>query len=656
MASASEQLINSAVFNQSNGNLAVAEGLYRQVLQQEPQNAVALTRLGAMLVGMNRAAEAVGLFERALKVSATAAGYANLASALRSTGRVAEAAAACRKAIEIKPDHAIAHCTLGMCLQEQGDHAGAEAALRQALRIKPDYVNAMTTLGSMIASAGRIDEGVELLRDAVWRDPKSPVAHYNLALVLHGLGKLDEAIAHHQQAIAIWPEYEQAHYAISGVLREQGRITEALRHVVEAIRQDPKDVHAHNSFLMYLCYEPSVQPAEIFAQHRTWAQRHAAPLAAERKKHTNDRSPGRRIRIGYLSSLFNGTVIGRYIHPLLTRHDHDQFEIVCYSSTKKADEVTARLRSCADAWREVGKLSDVELAELIRADGIDIAVDLHIHATRCHLLALARKPAPVQATYAAYPGTSGVDAIDYHISDPHMNPPGGPQDAFYSEKIALLPNSFWCYEPPTGAPAVGPLPADKNGFVTFGSLNGMVKQSHAVLAWWGEILRVVPGSRLALLLRGGMAGSPSFAKRLADAGIDPKRVTVFDYAKTDVYMGYYNSIDIALDPLPYGGHSTSLDALYMGVPVVTLPTDRPWGRAGLTFVSALVLWDLVAGSAQQYVDIAVALAKDPGRLRELRAGLRGRMEKSALMDAAAFTRDLEKLYRGMWQQYCEQGS
>ncbi len=335
---------------------------------------------------------------------------------------------------------------------------------------------------------------------------------------------------------------------------------------------------------------------------------------------------------------------------LLSAHDHENFEIFCYADVARPDAITARIRSVADVWRDIAGLTDLQVTRLVGQDRIDILVDLTMHMAGNHLLVFARKPAPVQVSWAAYPGTSGLATIDYRFTDPYIDPPGL-HDHNCSEESIRLPDAVWCYDPLAGGPAVSTLPAPENGFITFGCLNNFCKVNDSVLELWAEVLKAVLGSRLLLLAPEGSARRRTW-DLLELKGVKRDRVTFVARQPRERYLELYHQIDIGLDTFPYNGHTTSFDACWLGVPIVTLVGPTPVGRAGLSLLTNLGLTELVATTREQFVSIAVGLANDLPRLSELRANLRDRMQASPLMDAPCFARMVEAAYREMWRRWC----
>jgi predicted O-linked N-acetylglucosamine transferase (SPINDLY family) len=316
----------------------------------------------------------------------------------------------------------------------------------------------------------------------------------------------------------------------------------------------------------------------------------------------------------------------------------------------RADALTELFRGHADAWRDVADRTDEELARVVREDLIDILVDLTLHMVGHRLLVFARKPAPVQVTFGGYPGTTGLSAIDYRLTDPYLDPPGL-HDDHYSEESVRFFDSFWCYDPLDREPSVSPLPALANGFITFGCLNHFGKVNRPVLRLWAEVLRAVSDSRLLLLTPEGPQRQ-STRDRLSEEGVSPERVTFVAHQPRQAYLGLYQQIDVMLDTFPYNGHTTSLDSLWMGVPVVTLVGQTAVGRAGLSQLTNLGLPELIGSTPEDFVRIAALLAGDLPRLSDLRLTLRGRMEASPLMDVERFARGVEAAYRGMWHRWC----
>jgi predicted O-linked N-acetylglucosamine transferase (SPINDLY family) len=568
---------------------------------------------------------------------------------------VEEAVAAYRRALQIKPDTAVFHRNLGNVLQCAGRWNEAIPAYRRALEMEPgsteiasSLANALSQQGSSLEQAGRLDEALASYQQAVEIQPYEPRRHCRVGCLLQRQGRLDEAAAAFHRALEIQPAHTEAHYWLADVLKEQGRWAEAraaMRRVVELAPDLPR---AHSDLILVLQTSLDLSEQDVAAECARWNERFGRPVKQFIKPHRNDRNPERRLRIGYVSPDFCDHVVGRNVRPLFRHHDHTQYEITCYSAGVKSDEMTAEFRRQADHWHDVTGLGDEELAALIQREEIDVLVDLALHAAGTRLPMFARQPAPVQVSFAGYPGRTGLETIEHHISDRHLETAPG------AERAALL-DSFWCYDPCGVDLQVSPLPAEKNGFVTFASLNDPSKVNEFVLKLWAQVLHGVKDSRLMMLRRHGTHLQRTI-EFLAQQGITRERIEFFDPRSRPQYLQLYGLADIMLDPFPYNGHTTSLEALWMGVPVVSLVGPRRISRAGLSQLSNLGLAELAAYSEDDYVRIAASLGSDLRRLAELRANLRPRMEASVLMDAPRFTRQIEAVYRAMWREWCAKES
>jgi FkbM family methyltransferase len=425
---------------------------------------------------------------------------------------------------------------------------------------------------------------------------------------------------------------------------------QALACAQQACKLKPDENRYHSGVLGTLHYHPHYDCRAIMEEHRRWEAAHALPVARSEVAFANDPSPGRRLRIGYSSPDFRDHAVGRNIWPLISNQDHSQFEVALYADLPRADPMTQQFQKCADVWCNVTAWPDEQLAARIEEDRIDILVDLALHTGGNRLLVFARKPAPVQVTFAGYPGTTGLRAIDYRLTDPYLDPPGLHDDC-YSEESYRLPHTFWCFDPQTEEPAVGPLPALEKAFVTFGCLNNFCKINDDVLRLWARVLSAVPKSRLLLLAKGGSHRQRTI-DFLADHGIGPERVDFVSPKPRPEYLALYNRVDLGLDTFPYNGHTTSLDSFWMGVPVITLVGKTVVGRAGLSQLTNLGLEELATITPEDFVRVAANWANDWPKLEAMRNGLRDRMRQSPLMDSKGFARGIEEAYRSMWHKWC----
>jgi protein O-GlcNAc transferase len=623
----------------------------RRSLDLQPDRPQTWNTLGSILRAQGNNEQAADAFRRAITFQPDyVEAYCNLAMSLRELNRSDEAFGAASRAVALRPDYGPAQTTLATLLNDRGQTEAALAACRRALELGPERPEDYNNLAILLGELGRADESIELCQKVLATNPGFADAWKSLGSALRARDRFDEAIAAYRKALDLRPRHADALRGLAQVLLGQGQIKEALQCYDEvlSIRADPV---VHSLRLFALTLDPSRDAHAILREHREWNNRYARPLAREIRPHRNDRTPDRRLRVGYVSSYVGQSVIGWNLLPLLANHDHEQFEVFCYSAARGRDDLTGRVAAAVDVWRDIARLEDTETAELIRADGIDILVDLNLHTTGNRLLVFARKPAPVQVTYLAYCGTSGMDAMDYRLSDLYFDPPGSDLTC-YSEQTALLPHAYWCYEPGGPLPKVGSLPAQTAGRITFGSMNSFAKASLPARDLWAKVLLAAPGSHLLIHAEPG-AYLEAVRQRFVEAGVSGDRITFEPHKPWPQYIQTYNRLDIALDTLPYNGGITSCDTLMMGVPVVTLRGRTPVGRAGCSILNNVGLPELIAETAEEYVEIAAKLAGDLPRLAELRSGLRARMDRSPLRDAKGFARDVEAAYRWMWRQWAQ---
>jgi predicted O-linked N-acetylglucosamine transferase (SPINDLY family) len=400
-------------------------------------------------------------------------------------------------------------------------------------------------------------------------------------------------------------------------------------------------------------YSPEFDPETIFGEARRWHRVHATALAVQPPAHENDCDPNRRLRLGYVSADFRCHPVGWFLAPVFTHHYRTRFEVFCYSGVTRPDDFTEVFRSHADCWRETLGDSDGGFAARIRSDAINILIDLSGHTRGHRLLSFARKPAPVQVTAGGHYDTTGLEAIDYLIADRFHAPEGTEQ--YFSETLIRMPHDYICYEPPPYAPKVSGPPSLQRGYVTFGCYNNLAKLNDEVIALWVKILALVPTARLRLQTRelNDVPTGERILELFAGRGIARERMRLAGGVPHRELLAAYGEIDIALDPFPYSGGLTTLEALWMGVPVITLAGENFCGRHSTSHLSNVGLPELVASTPEDYVRLALTLARDPDRLSVLRVRLRTQMAASPLCDAAAYTRDLEAAYRQMWRNYCE---
>jgi predicted O-linked N-acetylglucosamine transferase (SPINDLY family) len=678
------QTFDLALKHHQAGRLKEADQIYQQILAVQPDHPAALHYSGTVALQSGRLDEAIHLIRRALAIYPTAAAWSDLGVALNSKGFISDAIDAQRKAIALKPDYAVARSNLGNSLRDIGRLSDAIAAYRQAIALKPQFAQAQTnlgvalaesgdidgaiashraaiaihphrpgdynTLGNLLRTKGQLDDAIATYRHAIAIQPNFATAYCNLGAALGKKGQIDEALVAYRRAIELKPDFALAHSNLGDALKDIGQLDDAVAEFRRAVELEPGNAALHSNLVYILHLHPDYDAYALASEHAEWNARHALPLRNVIRAHTNDRTSNRPLRIGYISPDFRAHPVGRFLLPLFASHDKQNFQIFCYAKMIQADPITDRLRSHAHAWRPILGQSDDNFADLIRKDQIDILVDLTMHMSGNSLLVFARKPAPVQVTYLAYCSTTGLAAIDYRISDPHLDPPGI-NESVYSEKTIRLPETYWCYEPIITPPQIVSAPALARRYVTFGCLSNICKVSPKNLATWIDLLRAVPNSRLILSLYEG-----AYRDRLHEhfelSGVKRDRIQFVPKVSIPEYFASYNNIDIALDTFPYAGGTTTCDALWMGVPVVTLAGKTTVGRGGVSILTNVGLPDLIARTSDEYIRIAADLAANSTRLADLRATLRSRLEKSPLMDAVCFARNFEAAYRQMWRNWC----
>lgn len=665
------------------GDARRAEALLVEAVRLQPGVANFHCDLGVVLEGRGAFAEAIAAYDAALRRDASLAYvHHNRANALGATGRLDEAAAGYRDAIARDPGHigawlgsgivlmalgrldeavdaydrvlrhdpraAIAHANRGNALKALGRPGEALAAYGAALRIVPADAELHFLRGNLLREHGAAEDAAAAYRDAIAFRPNHGKAYNNLAIVLRALGQLSQALAALERALEINPDHAAAHANRGNVLMDQGRFAEAAAAFEAALRLDPGLSVNHANYLNCLNYDPTRSDAEVHAAHLRWGRAHDDP-AARARAHGNDRDPDRALRVGFVSADLGRHPVGYLLQPLMNAADPRQISLYCYSDRSIEDDLSAELRARATAWRRTAALSDAALAAAIEADRIDVLVDLGGHTAGNRLACFARKPAPVQVHWLGYATTTGLAAMDYALWDRACVPEG--EEGRFSETVIRLPLR-WCYAPPAYAPAVEVPPPGRP--ITFGSFNNLTKLTPEVLETWSRILAAAPGARLVLswMSLANAEERARIAGLFAGHGIAAARLTLIGGAPTHAgVLALYHGVDIALDPFPYSGGLTTLEALWMGVPVITLPGSRPVSRQSAGLLAALGRSEWIAGDRDHYLRLAARLAADPvGRAAE-RAGQRRRMAASPLCDAPGFGRAFEAELRRMWRAW-----
>lgn len=605
-----------------NGRLREAEALYRRGLAEQPRHARALGMLGYLLYQTGRHAEALSTLDEAVSLDAKVADtHAWRGLSLERLGRTEEAAKAYKTAVQVDPRHMGAHNNLGVVLLSLRRAAEALPYLQRAVELGYKRPEPHTLMGQALVRLGRFSDAERAYREALKLDPRFIDALVGLGNVLHDRGDLDAGIA-------------------------QERL---------AIQANPRAFGARSNLLMKLLYHGGVSPEALAKEHKEGGQAYMAAFAGSGDPawQIRDRDPDRRLRIGYLSPDFHVHATAFFLDPLLASHDPAVVEIHCYSGAAESDSMTAYLRGLAHGFRDVAGMPHKDLAALIAKDQIDILVDCAGHTNQNRIAVLAMKPAPLQVTWLGYPHGTGLPTVDYRLTDEIADPPGM-TEPHYLEQLLRLPGGTFCYRAPDMAPPVAPGPLERGGGPVFGCFNNPHKIGPEVIRLWARIVHAVPGARLRLKAKQFLDAQVAkvFQGRFVAAGLASDRIEIEGRRTLQEGFAEYSTIDVALDPFPYHGTTSTCEALWMGAPVVTLPGATCVSRVGPSLLARVGLEDLVARDADHYVEIATRLIGDPGRLAELRRTLRGTMSASALCDGPRFARHVEDAYRDIWRRHC----
>lgn len=657
----------------------------RKAVAIEPRNALACALLGAALEDSGQSEAAIEWLERAVALQpGDARSHYNLGAARQSTGHIEEALAAYRQALIIDPRLAAAHNNMGVLLVDRDDPAGAVAHLSvaadvtptnavvhnnlgrglvqlgrfqeamicfgRALSLDPKYAEALANSGAAERGMGRYEAAEKTLRKAIALKPDFAEAHANLGLTLRDLGQLDAALASVERSLEMRSDIAEMYGNLGLVLNDMGRHRDALEAAERAATLKPNSAETRRALLGMLVYAPEWKPRQHFTEHRRYAEvvRTVAPAPAA---YTNVRDPERRLRIGYVSSDLRTHPIARNMLPVFKHANRGDFETIVYADIVTPNAVTRECKEAVDGWRPVTGFSDAQLAQVIREDAIDILVILAGRFDRNRPSIAAYRSAPVQVSFHD-PATSGFAEVDYLIADPVLVSPATGER--FSERLVYLPSYY--IHGPLKAPEVGPLPLKASGHVTFGMLNNPAKLSETSLALFAAAMRQVPNSRLVFRFRDRYRSALLRERAMAaltGAGIDATRIEILDRETPETQgLSLYNRIDIALDPAPFTGSTSTFEALWMGVPVITLRGETMVGRWSSSMLKAVGLETLVANTPDGYAEVAKRLAGDPERLAALRAGLRQTVAASPLCDGLRRTRQLERLFRAFWRRWC----
>jgi len=491
-----EQVLALARQLMDSGRVPQAESICRQVIAQMPRQAEALYLLGLLAIRARQLDDAIKWFEQSLASQPDVPEvHFNLAEALRFQNRNDDAIVQYRRAIELRPQWAEAHSALGIALAVKDDLDAAAGEFERALELKPDLISALNNLGNVRMEQERLDDAVAAYRRAIELQPEYPEALLNLGGVYTQHNRSADAIACYEKVIALRPADPLPHLRIGMICRNVGDIEGAIAAMRRALRIAPNFAWAHSTLLFTLNLDDALTPEQIFQEHRSFAARHEMPLKAARPPRRQRTDRREKIRVGYVSPNFRQHSVASFLEPAIKGLDREQFEVICYAAVRGGDAVTARMKSWADEWKNIHRVPTESVAQMIRDDGIDLVIDLAGHTSHDSMQLFARRPAPVQATWLGYPNTTGLDAMDYRITDAHADP-AGMTEALHTEKLLRLADCFLCFTPPADSPPIAPPPFERSGFITFGVFNDMSKIRPKMIERWGDILRAVPDSKI----------------------------------------------------------------------------------------------------------------------------------------------------------------
>jgi len=550
------------------------------------------------------------------------------------------------RAIKVKPKFADAHIKLGYVYDIIGQKQDAVKFLERALSIKANDLEALNNLAKIYYELGDYENVVAVSSKSIKVNKNNPSTYTNLACGLLNVGKLEEAEDACKKALRLDKNYAPAYKNLGAIYQNIGAVEDSIVYFRKSLDLEP-DYPTFASILMNMNYLSNISQKEIY--HESIHCNELLKYSPQEKEITNTNNANKEniIKIGYISSDFCEHSVSYFFEPVINSHDRKKFKVYCYSNVQNADHVTLRIEQASDGWHNISGMADQNVVDLIKGDGIDILIDLAGHTLGSRLSVFVQRPAPVQVTWLGYPNTTGLDAIDYRLTDAIADPVDE-EDKLYSEQLIRLAKGFLCYQPAPDSPKISQPPCQKNGYITFGSFNNCLKVTTEVIQLWAQILNSVQNARLILKskLFNNLGAKERYKKLFEDNGVAIDRIELLSRlpAKND-HLSLYNKIDIGLDPFPYNGTTTTFEALWMGVPVLTLRGKRHSGRVGASIMHHTGLVELVAETQEEYKELAISLAHDVGRLIKLKAELRERLKKSSLMNSQQFTRILEETYR-----------
>ncbi len=644
------QTLQIALKHHQAGQLQKAESLYQQILQENPVHSDALNLSGLIAHQTSNNAKAAELIKKAIQSNPKNPDYHyNLGIVLSSLGQWTEAIQAYRQTLSLKPDYFEALNNLGNILRKHGNTESAIEIYNKALKLQPDCAEIWNNLGNILNEQNQAENAIENYNKAIQLKPDYAEAWNNLGSALFEQNRYKDAIQHYRRALELKPDYAEAWDNLGGIMEAIGDFKTAIESCRQSLKYKPDYLKAFSNLLYLLSYNVLCSPEQILNEHRNWDSMHGDKHQTDIFSHTKPTNTNERLRIGYVSSDFRKHALSFFFEPILKNHDRTQVEVYCYSNVHKPDEVTERLKTMTDEWCSTLEMSDKEVAQKINNDNIDILIDLSGHTAKNRLTIFTYRPAPIQVTYLGYCSTTGLKTMDYWITDTIMHPEDTVELAV--EEIVRLERCWTCYQPPANAPEIVS-EAQPDNIITFGSFNNLSKLSSEVVKCWSQLLKEVTNSRLVLKAR--QLSDPFMQERVLNQfalhGISSNQLILLP--NTPSYMADYNKIDIALDTFPRTGGVTTADALWMGVPVITMSGQRYIERQGASILNQIGLEELITSTPEEYISRAVTLAKDQTRRDELKMSLRKLMTNSSLCDGRDLAQALEKAYRKMWHTWC----
>ncbi len=647
----SQQDLNALLSEYNAGNFDSAEHLAKTLTQKYPGHPFGWKVLGSIMSQTGRLKEALIAKQQAVRLSSDdAEAHSNLGNALRDLGRLTEAEQNFREAIRLKPDFSEAHSNLGNTLQELGRLTEAEASCREAIRLKPDFAQAHCNYGVILKDIGQLAEAEASFRGAIRLRPDFAQAHCNLGACLQDLGRVTETEASYREAIRLKPDYAEALSNLGITLQDRGQLTEAAASYREAIRLKPDYAQAHSNLLFSLNYVESFSPDAALSEAKRYG---SAVSSRATPKFTSWEAPCDmpKMRIGFVSGDLRTHPVGYFIEGLIQHLDKDHFDLYAFPTTPKSDDLTIHIKRHFHAWIPIFGKSDREAAALIHQQGIHVLIDLSGHTDGNRLPVFSYKPAPVQASWLGYFATTGLPEMDYFLGDPYMAPKN--ELHHFSEQIWNLPETWLCLTPPSETIQISPLPALKNRYITFGNFGNLSKMGEEVVKRWALILQCVPNSKLFLKARqlADAAVVRETQRRFANHDVAVDRLILEAPSARAEYLAAYNRVDMVLDTFPYPGGTTSSEALWMGVPVLTLKGDRFLSRLGESIARNAGQANWIAEDLDDYVNKAVAFTSDLPRLADMRATLRERVLETPLFDVERFARNFGEAVQSIFSRH-----